>query len=115
MKIKLIVIFLTSFITISSQNMLSHEIALDELQKVFPKVELNLDKPQNKFVARKQINERAIIFIAGTVITTIGITEIIINRNSPFQYSIVKSAIPLNPYNVLVGIGLFTMSFSIVI
>ena len=50
MKIKLIVIFLISFITISSQNMLNYEVDL-------PEVELNLTKPQNKFVAKKQINE----------------------------------------------------------
>ena len=52
MKLKLIVIFLISFVTISSQNMLSYEMGL-------PEIELNILKPQNKFVARKQANNRA--------------------------------------------------------
>ena len=56
MKVKLIVIFLISFVTISSQNMLSYEMGL-------PEVELNISKPQNKFVARKQANNKALVFI----------------------------------------------------
>ena len=47
MKLKLIVIFLISFVTISSQNMLSYEMGL-------PEIELSLEKPQNKFVARNR-------------------------------------------------------------
>jgi hypothetical protein len=56
MKLKLIVIFLISFVTISSQNMLSYEMGL-------PEIELSLEKPQNKFVARKQANNRALVHL----------------------------------------------------
>jgi hypothetical protein len=115
MKLKLIVIFLISFVTISSQNMLSREIALDELQKVFPEVELNVSKPQNKFVARKQANNRALVFIAGTTLTTIGTVQMIRTRNSHFRFDRPKGAIPINPHNLLMGLGLFTISFSFVI
>ena len=102
-----LLLFLLCFSVVSGQNMANYDIDL-------PKVELNLDtKPQN-FKQKNQINERVIVFIAGTTLTTIGITNIIINKNSHFQYSNVGSAIPVNPYNMLVGIGLFTMSFSFV-
>ena len=115
MKLKLIVVFLISFITISSQNMLSSEIALDELKIVFPEVELNISKPQNKFVARKQANNRALIFISGATLTTIGTTQLIRARNSHFRFDRPKGAIPINPHNMLIGLGLFTISFSFVI
>jgi hypothetical protein len=115
MKLKLIVIFLISFVTISSQNMLSSEIALDELKKVFPEVELNISKPQNKFVARKQANNRALVFIAGATFTTIGTTQLIRARNSHFRFDRPKGAIPINPHNLLIGLGLLTISFSFVI
>ena len=115
MKLKLIVIFLIGFITISSQNMLSREIALDELQKVFPEVELNLNKPQNKFVARKQVNNRAIVFIVGAALTTISTVQIVRARNSHFRFDHVNGAVPIGPHGILFGVGLFTMSFSFVI
>ncbi len=115
MKLKLIVIFLIGFTTISSQNMLSREIALDELQKVFPEVELNISKPQNKFVARKQVNNRAIVFITGAALTTISTVQIIRTRNSHFRFDHVKGAVPIGPHSILFGVGLFTMSFSFVI
>lgn len=108
MKLKLIVIFLISFITISSQNMLSYEAEL-------PEVELNLSKPYNKFVARKQVNNRAIVFIAGATFTTIGTTQLIRTRNSHFRFDRPKGTIPINPHNLLIGLGLLTISFSFVI
>ena len=40
--------------------------------------------------------------------------EVIINKNSHFKYSNVGSAIPINPYNMLIGVGLLTMSISFV-
>ena len=115
MKLKLIVIFLIGFITISSQNMLSREIALDELQKVFPEVELNLNKPYNKFVARKQVNERAIVFISGTFLTGLGIYQLTTRKSYNFDTRSVRKMVPLTPHHVLIGVGLFTMSFSFVI
>ena len=108
MKLKLIVIFLISFVTISSQNMLSYEMGL-------PEVELNISKPQNKFVARKQANNKALVFIAGATFTTIGTTQLIRARNSHFRFDRPKGAVPINPHNMLIGLGLFTISFSFVI
>ena len=115
MKLKLIVIFLIGFITISSQNMLSREIALGELQKVFPEVELNLNKPYNKFVAGKQVNERAIVFISGTFLTGFGIYQLTAKKSYNFDTRSVKRMVPLTPHHILIGVGLFTMSFSFVI
>lgn len=103
----IVLLFLLCFSVVSGQNMMMEKFDI-------PKVELNLDtKPQN-FKQKNQINERVIIFIAGTTLTTIGITEVIINKNSHFKYSNVGSAIPINPYNMLIGVGLLTMSFSFV-
>ena len=107
MKIKLIVIFLISFITISSQNMLNYEVDL-------PEVELNLTKPQNKFVAGKQINEKAIIFITGTALTTLSTVQMIRAKNSHFRFDNPKGAIPIGPHSMLLGVGLLTMSISFV-
>ena len=103
----IVLLFLLCFSVVSGQNMMMEKYDM-------PKVELNLDtKPQN-FKQKNQINERVIVFIAGTTLTTIGITEVIINKNSHFKYSNVGSAIPINPYNMLIGVGLLTMSFSFV-
>ena len=107
MKIKLIVIFLISFITISSQNMLNYEVDL-------PEVELNLTKPQNKFVAGKQINEKAIIFITGATLTTLSTVQMIRAKNSHFRFDNPKGAIPIGPHSTLLGVGLLTMSISFV-
>ena len=108
MKLKLIVIFLISFVTISSQNMLSYEMGL-------PEVELNISKPQNKFVARKQANNKALVFIAGATFTTIGTAQLLRARNSHFRFDRPKGTIPINPHNMLIGLGLLTISFSFVI
>ena len=108
MKLKLIVIFLIGFITISSQDMLSYETEL-------PKVELNLNKPYNKFVARKQVNERAIVFISGTFLTGFGIYQLTTRKSYNFDTRSVKKMVPLTPHHVLIGVGLFTMSISFVI
>jgi len=107
MKIKLIVIFLISFITISSQNMLNYEVDL-------PEVELNLTKPQNKFVAKKQINEKAIVFITGAALTTLSTVQMIRAKNSHFRFDNPKGAIPIGPHSMLLGVGLLTMSISFV-
>ena len=108
MKLKLIVIFLISFITISSQNMLSYEAEL-------PEVELNLSKPYNKFVARKQVNNRAIVFISGAFLTGFGIYQLTARRSYNFDTRYVKGMVPLTPPNVLIGAGLLTISISFVI
>lgn len=112
MKLKLIFIFLISFTTLSGQNMLSQEMGL-------PEIELNLEpispKPQNKFVARKQVNNQATVFITGAALTGFGIYQLTARRSYNFDSKSVKGAIPLNPHNMLIGVGLFTMSISFVI
>jgi RsiW-degrading membrane proteinase PrsW (M82 family) len=108
MKLKLIVIFLISFITISSQNMLSYEMEL-------PEVELNLNKPYNKFVARKQVNNKPVVFIAGAFLTGFGIYQLTARRSYNFDTRSVKGMVPLTPHHILIGAGLFTMSISFVI
>ena len=105
----ILLLFLLCFSVVSGQNMMLKKLDI-------PKIELNLENNPPKFKQKNQINERAVVFIAGTIFTTIGVTNIIINNINPagFQYSNVGSAIPVNPYNMLVGIGLFTMGFSFV-
>jgi len=108
MKKLILVLFLISFITISSQNMLSYEMEL-------PEIELNTLKPYNKFVARKQVNNRAIVFISGAFLTGFGIYQLTARRSYNFDTKSVKGMVPLTPHNVLIGAGLFTMSISFVI
>jgi len=104
----IVLLFLLCFSVVSGQDVASYDIKL-------PGVELNLDKPQNKFVARKQVNSRVLVFIAGTALTTIGTVQMIRTRNSHFRFDRPKGAIPINPHNLLMGLGLFTISFSFVI
>jgi len=104
----IVLLFLLCFSVVSGQDVASYDIKL-------PRVELNLDKPQNKFVARKQVNSRVLVFIAGTSLTTIGTVQMIRTRNSHFRFDRPKGAIPINPHNLLMGLGLFTISFSFVI
>ena len=108
----LLILFCLCFSVVSAQNMLGYEMGL-------PEIELNLEsassKPQNKFVARKQVNNKALVFIAGATFTTIGTIQLIRTRNSHFRFDRPKGAVPINPHNMLIGLGLFTISFSFVI
>ena len=108
----LLILFCLCFSVVSAQNMLGYEMGL-------PEIELNLEsassKPQNKFVARKQVNEKAIVFIAGATLTGFGIYQLTARRSYNFDSKSVKGAVPLNPHNMLIGVGLFTMSISLVI
>jgi len=104
----ILILFCLCFNVVSGQNMASYDIDL-------PEIELNIPKPQNKFVARKQANNRALVFIAGATFTTIGTTQLLRARNSHFRFDRPKGAVPINPHNLLIGLGLFTISFSFVI
>ena len=108
----LLILFCLCFSVVSAQNMLGYEMGL-------PEIELNLEsassKPQNKFVARKQVNNRALVFMSGATFTTIGAIQLIRTRNSHFRFDRPKGAVPINPHNMLIGLGLFTISFSFVI
>jgi hypothetical protein len=107
-KLKLLGLLLLCFSIIKGQNMLGYEIGL-------PEIELNLDKPQNKFVARKQVNNQAVVFIAGAALTGFGIYQLTARKSYNFDSKSVKGVVPLNPHNILIGVGLFTMSISLVI
>ena len=104
----IVLLFLLCFSVVSGQDMASYDVKL-------PGIELNLDKPQNKFVAGKQVNEKAIIFITGAVLTTISTVQMVRARNSHFRFDNPKGAIPIGPHGMLFGVGLFAMSFSFVI
>ena len=108
----ILILFCLCFSVVSAQNMLGYEMGLQE-------IELNLEsassKPQNKFVARKQANNKALVFMAGATFTTIGTIQLIRTRNSHFRFDRPKGAVPINPHNMLVGLGLLTISFSFVI
>ena len=111
----ILILVLLCFSVVSGQSMSSYDIAIGEIQKVFPEVELNISKPQNKFVARKQVNNQATVFITGAALTGFGIYQLTARRSYNFDSKSVKGAIPLNPHNMLIGVGLFTMSISFVI
>ena len=73
-------------------------------------VELNINP---KTIYNKQVNTRALTFLTGVTITTIGVTNLVSKRG--FDHRSVKNTIPLDPYRLLTGVGLFTISISIVI
>jgi hypothetical protein len=104
----LLILFCLCFSVVSGQNMLDYEIGI-------PEIELISSKPYNKFIARKQVNNKALVFITGATFTTIGTTQLIRARNSHFRFDRPKGAIPINPHNLLIGLGLLTISFSFVI
>ena len=108
----LLILFCICFSVVSAQNRLNHEMGI-------PEIELNLEpissKPQNKFVARKQVNEKAIVFIGGAALTGFGVYQLTARRSYNFDSKSVKGAVPLNPHNMLIGVGLFTISLSFVI
>ena len=112
MKKIIFILLLISFTTVSSQNMLNQEINLF-------KINLNLEpfnqKPKNKFIAKKHINNKPIIFISGVTFTSIGVYQLTIHKEHQFNSKQVKGSIPLNPHNLLIGVGLFTISLSFVI
>lgn len=103
----IVLLFLLCFSVVSGQDVASYDIKL-------PRVELNLDKPQNKFVAKKQINEKAIVFITGAALTTLSTVQMIRAKNSHFRFDNPKGAIPIGPHSMLLGVGLLTMSISFV-
>ena len=108
----LLILFCICFSVVSAQNMLDYERGI-------PEIELNLElassKPQNKFIARKQVNNQATVFIIGAALTGFGIYQLTARRSYNFDSKSVKGAVPLNPHNMLIGVGLFTMSISLVI
>ena len=108
----LLILFCICFSVVSAQNRLDYEIGLPEIEL---NLESTLSKPQNKFVSRKQVNEKATVFITGAALTGFGIYQLTARRSYNFDSKSVKGAVPLNPHNMLIGVGLFTISLSFVI
>ena len=104
----MIILFLLCFSVVTGQDISYYEIENS-------KIELNLKPPKNKFNQKIQINDNALVFISGMTFTTIGVIQTTRYRNSHFRYTPPKGAIPINPHNLLIGLGLFTMSISFVI
>ena len=104
----MIILFLLCFSVVTGQDISYYEIENS-------KIELNLKSPKNKFNQKIQINDNALVFISGMTFTTIGVIQTTRYRNSHFRYTSPKGAIPINPHNLLIGLGLFTMSISFVI
>ena len=104
----MIILFLLCFSVVTGQDISYYEIENS-------KIELNLKSPKNKFNQKIQINDNALVFISGMTFTTIGVIQTTRYRNSHFRYTPPKGAIPINPHNLLIGLGLFTMSISFVI
>ena len=104
----MIILFLLCFSVVTGQDISYYEIENS-------KIELNLKPPKNKFNQKIQINDNALVFISGMTFTTIGVIQTTRYRNSHFRYTSPKGAIPINPHNLLIGLGLFTMSISFVI
>ena len=104
----IIILFLLCFSVVTGQDISYYEIENS-------KIELNLKSPKNKFNQKIQINDNALVFISGMTFTTIGVIQTTRYRNSHFRYTPPKGAIPINPHNLLIGLGLFTMSISFVI
>ena len=104
----MIILFLLCFSVVTGQDISYYEME-------YSKIELNLKSPKNKFNQKIQINDNALVFISGMTFTTIGVIQTTRYRNSHFRYTPPKGAIPINPHNLLIGLGLFTMSISFVI
>ena len=104
----MVILFLLCFSVVTGQDISYYEIENS-------KIELNLKPPKSKFNQKIQINDNALVFISGMTLTTIGVIQTTRYRNSHFRYTPPKGAIPINPHNLLIGLGLFTMSISFVI
>ena len=107
----IILCFYPSFTKFNAQNLTSYDIALDELHKVFPEVELNISKPQT--IYNKDVNFKVVTFLTGATMTTIGVVNILNGKS--FDHKSVRNTVPLDPHRLLIGVGLTTISISIFI
>ena len=104
----LLILFCLCFSIVKGQDISYYEIESK-------KIELNLKPPKHKFKSENQINDKVLVFISGMTLTTIGVIQTNRYKNSSFRYTPPKGAIPINPHNTLIGLGLLTMSISFVI
>ena len=108
MKFKLLVLFLLSFSILSAQMMKQDSGGTFETS-------VNLKLSPKNFTTNNPINEKALVFISGVTFTGIGVYQLTARRSYNFDSRSVKGSIPLNPHNLLIGVGLFTISLSFVI
>ena len=73
-------------------------------------IDLNI-KPQT--IYKEEVNMKVVTFLTGATMTTIGVVNILNGKS--FDHKSVRNTIHLDPHRVLIGVGLFTMSISIVI
>ena len=73
-------------------------------------IELNINP---KTIYNKQVNTRALTFLTGATMTTIGVVNILNGKS--FDHKSVRNTIPLDPHRLLIGVGLFTITISITI
>ena len=66
-----------------------------------------------KTIYNKQVNTRALTFLTGATMTTIGVVNILNGKS--FDHKSVRNTIPLDPHRLLIGVGLFTITISITI
>ena len=66
-----------------------------------------------KTIYNKQVNTRALTFLTGATMTTIGVVNIFNGKS--FDHKSVRNTIPLDPHRLLIGVGLFTITISITI
>ena len=104
----LILLFLLNFSTLSAQKMKQASGGTFETN-------VNLKLSPKNFATNNPINEKALVFISGVTFTGIGIYQLTEFRDHQFDSKQVKGSIPLNPHNLLIGVGLFTISLSFVI
>ena len=96
---------------INAQSLSSYNIAIDELHKVFPEVNLNISKPQT--IYNKEVSVQKLMFLSGITVTTIGIIQIA--RNQSFDHKSVDKSIALDPHRLLIVSGLSMLTISITI
>ena len=108
MKLKLLGLFLLSF------SILSAQMIKQDSGNVF-ETSINLNLSPKNFISKNPINEKALVFISGVTFTGIGIYQLTEFRDHQFDSKQVKGSIPLNPHNLLIGVGLFTINLSFVI
>ena len=66
-----------------------------------------------KTIYNKQVNMKAVTFLTGATMTTIGVVNILNGKS--FDHKSVRNTIPLDPHRLLIGVGLFTITISITI
>ena len=106
--IVLLILFLLCFGVVAGQD-----ISYNKMEVI--KIELDQKPTSSKFPIKNQINNQVSVFIAGAALTGFGIYQSTARKSYNFDSKSVKGVVPLNPHNMLIGAGLFTICISFVI